>query len=517
MLDLKRVSHASLFLLAFSLVRTALSVAVKSSTALFFGAASATDAYFAAFTIPQQIGDFLFGGIFFLLVIPLFNKRKQEAGEQVAFEEINLTLNLSFAGLVVITVLYFAAAPLIIHALFPGFPPDVNAQAILFARLFSPAVLLMGLSLVYASLYHIHKDFTTPTLAGLLFPVSSLAAMWLLPDSWGISRLIFGNLAGMAAGLVIMMLAIRRKFKWNFRSWRLSNQLIRQMAALSWPIILAVLMGRVVALVERNAASLLREPGMITMLEYSFFIFNFIIAFGTQPLLTAVFPVLSEQFNENDHRTVAATFTRTLRILLFLCVPFTAFFAIQSTEIVELVFKYGKFTEQQSSTCSRMLLILSTAAVTVAVDGLVGRMLLAIHSIRFINLLRAFVEGASIPLYYVASGYWGIYGIVATSSLFYFVMAVCGLVVLSRHNRAIEFSSVALSVLRLLIPCGVMALVMCGVIHLMRGAPSLGRFAAVSGVGVCSFVLIAALMKVEELGFIAARIPFLGLLRKTRG
>ena len=72
MLDLRKVSHASIFLLSFSVVKSIISLIVKSSIAGFFGAGMETDAYFAAFTVPQQIGDFLVGGILFLVIIPVF-------------------------------------------------------------------------------------------------------------------------------------------------------------------------------------------------------------------------------------------------------------------------------------------------------------------------------------------------------------------------------------------------------------------------------------------------------------
>ena len=54
-IDLKRVSHASVFLMLFYIVKSILSVLVKSSIAISFGAGIESDAYFAAFTFPQQV------------------------------------------------------------------------------------------------------------------------------------------------------------------------------------------------------------------------------------------------------------------------------------------------------------------------------------------------------------------------------------------------------------------------------------------------------------------------------
>ena len=117
-LDFKRVSHASFLLLAFFIARCILALCVRSSLAMFFGAGIESDAYFAAFTIPQQIGDCLIGGILALILIPVFQKRRFDVGDETASQEISGLLNILTAIMIIITLVYLYFIPEIIPAIF---------------------------------------------------------------------------------------------------------------------------------------------------------------------------------------------------------------------------------------------------------------------------------------------------------------------------------------------------------------------------------------------------------------
>ena len=210
----KKIANASMLLLVFFFIKSILSIFVRSSTAKFFGASDLSDAYFAAFTIPQQISDFFLGGILFLVIIPVFLKRKAEADEESALKDVAGLLNLATMVLLTVTVLYFIFIPDIISFVFPGFKGAKLELTIRLSKFFSPALLLMGLSVVYISFYHAYREFVVPSLASLLFPLASLFSLWMLPETWGIERLVYGNLAGGAAGLLIMIMLIHKRIRW---------------------------------------------------------------------------------------------------------------------------------------------------------------------------------------------------------------------------------------------------------------------------------------------------------------
>ena len=77
-INLKRASHASILLVCFMVLKSVLGLLLKRSIAGAFGAGMETDAYFAAFTIPQQLDDFVVGGIIFKMVILVFQQRRKD-------------------------------------------------------------------------------------------------------------------------------------------------------------------------------------------------------------------------------------------------------------------------------------------------------------------------------------------------------------------------------------------------------------------------------------------------------
>ena len=138
----KRASHASFLLVCFMVLKSILVLFLKRSIAAYFGAGMETDAYFAAFTVPQQLGDFIVGGIIFKVVIPVFQERREDVGNRQAIEDISGVLNFSALILIFLTVSYYLLIPKLIPFFFYGFDDETMKLTILLSKWLSPAIFL---------------------------------------------------------------------------------------------------------------------------------------------------------------------------------------------------------------------------------------------------------------------------------------------------------------------------------------------------------------------------------------
>jgi len=512
MINLKRASHASFLLLGFFVVKSMLALLVKSSLAHFFGAGMDSDAYFAAFSIPQQLGDFMIGGILFRVIIPVFQKQKEEVGEDQAGKDIAGILNLAGASLVLITAVYYLAIPFLIPVLFPGYNPGTLQLTISLSRWLSPAIILMGLTLIYIAFYHAHRSFLVPALANLFFPLSSLLSLWLLPEDWGINRLVYGNLAGVTLGLLLLFVFINRRIRWRWE-WRLDNPVIRHTLLLAWPLLVANLTIKLIPIVQKNVASQF-PSGTVSLLEYANFLAISALVFVATPIATVIFPLMGEQQAKGDDKLVVDTFFQTVRTMLFIILPMVIMMAMLSTEITAFIFQYGSFTDADVNICANLLLIIVLMILPQSLILVMNNLFLVYQKTRVISLFISVLVLISLPLYFILARYFAVYGIPLARTIICLISCLLHFLLLYRCNRKI----LHLPGLKLLSAFIIAGLLMVGSIYGIKKfisplIPSIFiQLVLACGISGGIYLLVTSLFGIGELRFILERTPFLNNL-----
>lgn len=509
MLDLKKVSHASIFLLLFSVFKSILSLILKSSIAKFFGAGELSDAYFAAFTIPQELGDFFIGGILFMIIIPVFQKRKTEAGEDRAAEDISGMLNIASLSLIVLTALYILMIPWLIPTLFSGFTGEKLKLTVKLSYFFSPAMPLMGLSLIYISFYHAFRDFMTPSLAVLFFPVCSLVSLWILPETWGIQRLIWGNLTGTVLGLVLLIIMMHSRIPWRPGNWNVWNPVTRKTVLLSIPVIVSFLISRIIPFLQKNLASQIPAEGTVTFIEYASFLANTAFFFVLTPISTAVYPLLSKQCSEEQKELSVGTFSFSLKTVIFLSMPLFLFLTFESYDIVACIFNHGNFGTSDIPVCANLLVIFSLMIIPFCITKLINQIFLIKHSTTAISVISAIGTICAIPFYFVFSNFWGVYGLAAAYSLMCILISAGNVILLKKHGDGFRLSAVFKGLSMIIIVSAI-----SGGVFLLAGklfSPVHNcylRLCLVSTAGFAAYFLAALIFRLEEFSFIARKLPF---------
>ncbi len=515
MAELKRISHVSIFLLFIYVAKSLLAIAVRTSMTTCFGAGIETDAYFAAFTIPQTLSDFFIGGILFIVIIPVFQKRMAEVGQDEASRDLSSLLNVSLLLLTLIAGLYCVLVPLIMPFIFSGFEGHKLELTIRFSMIFSPSIILMGMSLIYTSIYHSFREFFVPSIAALVFPVSSLLSIWCLPDSWGIERLVYGNLTGSLIGLVIMLVFIFKRVKWCW-NWKLSNPIIKSAFILSWPVLLESVFSRIVPVIHKSIASGLPEKNAVTLIELSLFVIGSIVGFISGPVSTAVYPLMGQQSIENDEKTVFQTFFKSLNVIFFLTVPFNVLLLTDSREIVGVLFEYGKFTVNDGELTSKILMILSFVILPNCFLSLSGRIFFIFHDTKMVSYCMILTVCLFIPIYYIGAKVLGIYGLVTAAALGAILGNIVSGIVLKLKHKDISFTGPLIYLLKI-VACGILmafTIIMARMIFSTPWMHPAYKLLIDSSLGFVSYIIYCKLLMVGEMRYVIERMPALKFKRR---
>ncbi len=165
-----------------------------------FGAGPQTDAYLAAFGLPELTNYFLAGGaasITFVTILNRYRERGQaEEGERVLSIVLNFVVLMLTAG---VLAAMFLATPYI-HRFNPGFTPWQVELSARMTRILLPGQIFFFVGGVLGATLLVRRQFLYQGLQGILYNVAIILGGVLLAHTMGIPALAVGALAGAVLG-----------------------------------------------------------------------------------------------------------------------------------------------------------------------------------------------------------------------------------------------------------------------------------------------------------------------------
>ena len=168
------VAGGAIIIAFFSIVSRLLGLLRDRLLAHYFGAGNVTDAYWAAFRLPDLIFNSLVVGALSVAFIPVFMQYWQKnhgTGQKESWQIANTLLNLIVLGLIVLSVIGIVLAPYIVPWLTPGFQgnPDQMNLTISLTRIMLLSIVFFGASNLLSSVLNAFKRFLAFSLAPVMY------------------------------------------------------------------------------------------------------------------------------------------------------------------------------------------------------------------------------------------------------------------------------------------------------------------------------------------------------------
>ena len=194
------VFSATVLLMGSVMASRALGYLREMYIAWAFGAGHQTDAYFAAFQIPDFLNYILAGGTASITFISIYTRhvsRDDEAGAQHAF---NVTITIMSAVLCVGTVFLEIFTPQLVRLVFPKFSADQIELCVHLTRILLPGQIFFYAGGIVSAVLLAKRMFLYPALSPALYNVFIILGGVVGAKSLGISSLAWGALAGAFLG-----------------------------------------------------------------------------------------------------------------------------------------------------------------------------------------------------------------------------------------------------------------------------------------------------------------------------
>jgi putative peptidoglycan lipid II flippase len=334
---------ATLLLMGSVLASRALGYLREMYIAYAFGAGHQTDAYFAAFQIPDFLNYILAGGTASITFISIYTRhvsRDDEAGAQHAF---NVTITIMSAVLCIGTVFLEIFTPQLVRVVFPKFAPDQIALCVHLTRILLPGQIFFYAGGIVSAVLLAKRMFLYPSLSPALYNVFIILGGVLGAKYFGIESLAWGALAGALLGpfLINAIGAAQGGLRYAFSfDWR--NPGFREWVKLSIPLMLGVSLVSADDWILRYFAS--GGAGDISRLNYAKRLFAVPISILGQATGQASMPFFASLWEQGKRKLFADTVNQTVYRISAVAFLVSAWMMAAALPIIDLAFHHGHFT-----------------------------------------------------------------------------------------------------------------------------------------------------------------------------
>lgn len=280
-----------------------------------------TDAYFAAFNLPDLFFFTLAAGALGVAFMPVLSDQLHKGNRQAAWRLSSSLMNLLaiIMAFVAVIMLVFAK-PLIHHVVAPGLAPDQLNTAANIMRFLAFNPLLFSISGVLTSVQQTMGRFFFYAIAPLFYNLTIIASIFIFKDNIGLVGLGIGALAGGVLQLIIVIIGL---WKTNFR-WRpgimFQNPEFRVVLRNLPPRSLDQGIDQVENIVETHIASGLGS-GSITNYNNAFILSTAPILLVGTSISTAAFPRLTARLSQGRPDLFRRDFLMVLRAMIWIAAP----------------------------------------------------------------------------------------------------------------------------------------------------------------------------------------------------
>jgi putative peptidoglycan lipid II flippase len=300
-----------------------------------------TDAYFAAFNIPDFFFFTLAAGALGVAFMPVLSDRLYKGDKKGMWDLSASLMNLLtiIMGVVAVIILIFAK-PLIHHVVAPGLSPDQLNTATTIMRFLAFNPLLFTISGILTSVQQTLGRFFFYAIAPLFYNLSIIISIFVFKHNIGLVGLGLGALLGGILQLLIVIIGLwKLNFHWRPRIiWHSSD--FRTVLHNLPPRSLDQGVDQVENVVETHIASSL-GTGSITYYNNAFILSTAPILLIGTAISTAAFPRLNARLSQGRPDLFRKDFLMVLRAMIWISAPLVVVCYFARGYLARLIYTNG--------------------------------------------------------------------------------------------------------------------------------------------------------------------------------
>ncbi|MCX7992347.1 MAG: murein biosynthesis integral membrane protein MurJ [Fimbriimonadales bacterium] len=384
-----------------------------------FGQNELTDAYRAAFQLPDLLFFMVAGGALSSSLMPVFSGYWEQGRKGEAWRVFSIVATVMVGITTALVLLLELMAPIAVALMFPGFDADRLALTTQLTRVVLPAQIcfLLG-GLMMATLYA-RKHFLAPALGPNIYNIGIIFGGLVLALWLGVAGLAWGALLGAFIGSVLLPLFVMRRLGSAFRlEFNLKHEGAREVFRLMLPVMFGLSLPGIYMLILRVFASWL-PPGAISALDNANRQMQAPLGIVGQGIALAIFPALTSLAARGEWGALRLTLRQGLRLVWFLTAPATVLLMVLAENISRVLLQYGKFTPTDTQLVASALQAFALGLFAWSGQALIARGFFALRDSLTPVLIGSAVTVLFVPLCVLLTRVlgWGHVGLALATSI----------------------------------------------------------------------------------------------------
>lgn len=367
-----------------------------------FGAGPQTDAYNAAFRLPELINYFLVGGVASITFITILNRYREEGQEEEGERLLSIILNCVTIVLGTGILIGEIIAPFYTDHFFPGFTPEQAALCTHMTRILLPAQLFFFLSGAFGAVLLVKKQFIFQAVTPLLYNLGIILGGVLLASSFGISGLAIGATAGAFFGAFLLNAGGAFQTGFRYRPIiQLSHPGLRTWLKMTIPLMLGV----TIVFLDDYFISYFASHGAgeISRLNYAKRLFSAPMAILGQAAGAASLPFFASLWNQKRFDDFAIQVADSVSRIAALGLLASAWMIGLSYPMVDIIFRGGRFQIHDVRETSVFFVTFTISLLFWAAQGIYSRGFYAAGITVTPMVAGTVITVIAVPVY------WGLY------------------------------------------------------------------------------------------------------------
>ena len=402
-------------------------------------------------------------------------------------------------------VLILAATP-VVRAIYPELTGSSHTATLAaqYLQILVPTILVLALAGVLTGVLYAHERFTMPAVVSIVWNLVIIAFMAVWHSSWGVYALAWGTLVGTVVELVLLGFAMRAAGEPLRVNFHFGDPYLRRVLALMVPITITLGILNFNALIDTYFAQFVSDHAAAEI-GYSFRLYQLPQGIFAVTIGTVLFPSLSRFAAQNDMGRFRDTLSMGVRQMVFVSLPFLAWFTVLAAPVVRLVYQRGTFTATATHEVSLALAAFALGLTFANVNIMFNRSFQSMQRPWLPLYVGLANLGLNAILDWVLLGPLGVAGITLSTSLVSIFNLVLLVWLLRRQVGRIDGRRIAAAAGAALLCGGALAAVSAGVWYALRGfatggfLPLLAAVLAAVGAGAAVYIGLAKALKLEEL------------------
>lgn len=431
-----------------------------------FDMSSATDAYNAAFTLPDLIYTVLVGGGLSAAFIPVFSgyiaEKKYEDGYRMASTILNIVAIVAAIICIIGEIFTPQILPIVVN--FKSWSPEAVSLTVMLTRIMFFQCFFMCLTGICMGILQSYKDFTPPSIGSVLYNVTIIGVgVLLLTLGTGIAGFSIGVVTGAIVNLLVQIFPIQRHGFKYMKIIDLDHDGVKQFFQLFGPVIIGIAVTQINLVVNRRFASSQGE-GILSNIVQAQRIMQLPINIFAYAIAMSIFPTMVEHFATDNMEEYRKDLSLGIRNVTFIILPCAVGIIAIRVPLIRAIYQQGNFSKENVPILATLLALYCIGMIGYSARQVVLQGFYAIKETRTPVRINIFILCLNMLLTAIFVRFWGANGIAIAYSVAGLASVATQTFFLKRKVGRINGTEIRDSVVKCFICCAVMFLVLTAMI-----------------------------------------------------